>query len=279
MSQIIREHQLQKSNVAFDILISSLKSLCDPEMLSEALQFLDNCLSYVVKKTVQYHEMFHNVVASVLTEASSGTSVLYSDLLLIVFAEQLPFLIKRVDESVVTRILQWLSHYLELHWISIRQPDASNPEALVDAQVLHRIRDRMIAATAIQGSGIYLKKAFKEPPELNLSSDVATGICFSGTSMLTEESQDHEMDGPSILDEMPAGPPQEDEDHRGLRRWEQEDMAVAISEGMLGELILCLCSQHAEIRQHAMSKVKKVKETLWNLHVRSDLLLVLYLFR
>ena len=51
--------------------------------------------------------------------------------------------------------------------------------------------------------------------------------------------------------------PVEDERHAALHKWEREDLTEALEQGDIGELLLCLCSGHEEIRRQAHSAITR----------------------
>ena len=266
---------MQDSDIAFDVFVSSLRSLDDPNPLTAIFTYLDSCLSHLAKRTVEYHEEMQNIVTSV--SPSSSIDALASDLILIVLVDQMGFLIRKADTSATRDVVKWLAHYLELHWIRVRQVEASNTDVHVMGQVFRCLRNRMGAVTNDQESIDYLWNTLKEPPALDMALSLTSTLRSSRSEPASEAEPDvhmtnHdsklEVEATRHLQDVLAEPQLEDEDHRGLRRWLQEDMAVAISEGAIGELILCLCSQHAEIRQQALVNLKKCREILYNLQVR-----------
>lgn len=72
------------------------------------------------------------------------------------------------------------------------------------------------------------------------------------------------------LDEIFGFLPTEGTTHNALHKWEREEVEQAVEQGRIAELILCLCSQHEEVRRQAfanlvrfMAKLKESKYAEW----------------
>jgi nucleolar pre-ribosomal-associated protein 1 len=91
-----------------------------------------------------------------------------------------------------------------------------------------------------------LKKAFKNTRE---ESDIAE-IKSESESKSRQKTATEETLREDLLEKF-GGLPVEDESHSGLYRWERNEIEVSLEQGYVGELVLCLCSEHEEIRRQA----------------------------
>jgi nucleolar pre-ribosomal-associated protein 1 len=132
---------------------------------------------------------------------------------------------------------------------------------------LTSVRDALVESAAKAHKDV-LKDAFlwkmgKESAKEALK--LATGADFSGSERSTSspsppaEAEQRATIGPSVDLE---APPEEDEKHIGLTRWKKKDLSEAIDDGDIGELLLCLCSKHAEIRLQAINNTRQLMATL-----------------
>jgi nucleolar pre-ribosomal-associated protein 1 len=57
------------------------------------------------------------------------------------------------------------------------------------------------------------------------------------------------------LDEIFGSLPTEGTSHNALHKWEREEIEAALEQGHIDELILCLCSEHEEVRRQAVANL------------------------
>ncbi|KAK3664125.1 hypothetical protein LTR22_005090 [Elasticomyces elasticus] len=53
-------------------------------------------------------------------------------------------------------------------------------------------------------------------------------------------------------------PSAEQDNHPELLRWAKKDLALAVEDGDIGSLILCLCSQHTDVRRQALAQLRNL---------------------
>ncbi|KAL8832293.1 MAG: hypothetical protein Q9191_000347 [Dirinaria sp. TL-2023a] len=232
---------------SIDLLIHSLRNCPRSDGF---YQFLDQCFQQCYRKSVVYYDtrvaLKHNHSASGLE--GDGCDV---DLLLMAIADQWPFLVQAGTESVVTEATKWLVQYFDLLMHAGRSHDQ-----------LSLIRDRIQKNTRYGDCCTALMRALGDGNSWNIqqilqSLDEAAEQEDLGT-VTTERVLAHEV----LLAEqlISAAPPEEDEDHKALSQWSQESIPEVVLEGTLGELMLCLSSQHAEIRIQTLNALRKLRD-------------------
>lgn len=247
--------QTKTSPDTLEALIASLGASPGSSAPSvEVLDFLDDCCLRFTKTPIKYFDDIDVVCAR---EAQLATDAGPFTTLLMTFVEQWPF---RGGEAVTTSaaepIAQWLSKFLYLLKLIGE-----------DETMLMSVRDALVSSAAKPFKDV-LKDAFlwkmgKESAKEALK--LATGADFSGSersasspSPVVEIEQKLDTRRPVDLE----APPQEDEKHSGLTRWKRKDLGEAIEDGDIGDLLLCLCSKHAEIRLQAVSNTRQLMARL-----------------
>ena len=228
---------------SLDVLVLSLEESQGWKSSDIIYEFLDNCILRFVRKPVKYYDAL-----AVLSDEveSSQKDINRLDLLLVVVLEQWPFLIKTFTVSDNARISEWLARYLDL-----------SMNAGADLALLSQIRDRVRHEMKDKNSCAVLEKALKEPAEFGKHSEPER----TKTRSPVIQTQDSRPNGQTkftlpLQEPLPPGPPVEDEDHAGLRKWTQKDVQEAIEDGSVEDLIFCLCSKHEEIRKQAQSGLR-----------------------
>jgi nucleolar pre-ribosomal-associated protein 1 len=248
---LVEQAIISSSTGAFDALIASLKG-SEPTELAAQLQFLDNCLCRIAKKAVHYQDL----AAKLLEDDSAPLS-----LLIVAVLEQWPFVLKSKDTDKEQSIARWVASL-------IKQLKAAGE----DKKALKNVRDSLSELSEAKKTKSIFKKALKgsgekeevdenhemedaEPsdrPKLGASSDATVGLL--------------DMFGPL---------PRESKDHAGLYKWEKEEIDVAIEQGRVSDLLLCLCSEHEEIRRQAFAAISRLMVKL-KVSRRSRLKFLLY---
>ncbi len=250
LQSIIKECTILKPDThvsSLDVLALSLKDFQDGEASDILYEFLDNCVLRFVRKPVKYYD----ILTTLSDDHNSGQiDSRKIDLLLIVILEQWPFLVKSTTASNTVNVAKWLARYLDL---SI--PAGGN---LV---LLSQIRDGLETEAKDKDCRAILRKALEDPDESRNLSELGS----IGPSTCIIQNQDHDQNklapgAPNVFASpeniLLSEPPEEDEDHAGLRKWAQEDVQDAIRDGSVDDLIFCLCSKHEEIRKQAQSALR-----------------------
>jgi nucleolar pre-ribosomal-associated protein 1 len=247
--------QTKTSPDALDALSASLTVSPGSSAPSiEVLDFLDDCCTRFIKGPIKY---FDDIDAICNRDSQSEVGKGLFSPLLMTFVEQWPFRGSETATSGAAEpIAQWLSKLLYLLKLIGE-----------DETMLNSVRDTLVESAAKTHKEV-LKDAFlwkmgKESAKEALK--MATGADFSGSERSTSspsppaESGQKAISGPSVDLE---APPEEDEKHIGLTRWKKKDLSEAIDDGDIGELLLCLCSKHAEIRLQAVVNTRQLMATL-----------------
>ncbi|KAF2645522.1 hypothetical protein P280DRAFT_417343 [Massarina eburnea CBS 473.64] len=253
LAAIVRDNEmLQKetSPDALDALIASLSSSCGTSVA--VLDFIDECCSRFIKLPVKYFDDIDTLCQKTSPPISDAGPV---SPLLMTLVEQWPFKGGKPEKGNPAEPLsQWLSKLLYLLKL-IGEDEA----------VLKLLRDSLVE-TADKAYQDVLKDSFqwkmgKEKAKEALK--LATGADFSGSERSTVspapvDKQEDPIKAPINLEL----PPVEDKKHVGLNRWRKKDIEEAVDDGDVGELILCLCSQHPEIRLQAASNTRQLMAVL-----------------
>jgi nucleolar pre-ribosomal-associated protein 1 len=246
--------QTKTSPDALDALTASLGASPGSSAPSaEVLDFLDDCCSRFIKGPIKY---FDDIDAVSSSDAPTDATARPFSPLLMTFVEQWPFRGGEAATSTTAEPLaQWLSKLLYLLKLIGE-----------DETMLSSVRDSLVQ-TAAKAYKDVLKDAFlwkmgKESAKEALK--LVTGADFSGSERSTSspsplEEAERTIHKPDVNLE---APPAEDEKHTGLVRWKKKELGEAIDDGDVGELLLCLCSKHAEIRLQAVNNIRQLMATL-----------------
>jgi nucleolar pre-ribosomal-associated protein 1 len=255
---ILEDQEMLQTKTSPDALDALIASLGPPPGSSapsvEVLDFLDDCCSRFIKAPIKY---FDDIDAIPTQDADPAASRGPFSTLLMTFVEQWPF---RGGETATGSagepLAQWLAKLLYLFKL-IGEDDA----------MLVAVRDTLVQSAAKIHKDV-LKDAFlwkmgKESAKEALK--LATGADFSGSERSASspppplETEQTTATKQSVDTE---APPREDEKHTGLTRWKKKDIGEAIDDGDVGDLLLCLCSKHAEIRLQAINNIRQLMATL-----------------
>ncbi|OAL72769.1 hypothetical protein A7D00_2542 [Trichophyton violaceum] len=214
---------------SFEALVLSIQ--LEDENTPVPWSFIDNCLTRLAKRPVPYLDQ----VSSLPSKSSLISPIL------VVISEQWPFIVKAQDEmnelftaSWISKLLGYLMEYGE------------------DKNALTSVRDTILIETKVKKSRSLLKKAFDHGTEahrLVLAEEARMG----GTRTLPSSSATQEVNLSDVFGKMQMA----DETHAGLYEWEREDLELAIDQGYIGNLILCVCSEHEEVRRQAMAGLSR----------------------
>jgi nucleolar pre-ribosomal-associated protein 1 len=249
LSDVLRDHDILQMDTHPDglgVLLASLSPSCGSLVPSQqVLDFLDDCCVRFIKGSIKYFDDLDALrLRKTRTDSSHGP---FSPLLMAI-VEQWPFKGGSAQKgNPAEPLAQWLSKLLYLCKL------VGEDDVLLDSLV----------SSADSGYQQVLKDSFlwkmgKEKAKEALK--MATGADFSGsetsvTSPIPQEQPKKNTKEEVIDLELP---PQEDSKHGGLHRWRKKDIDESIDDGDIGELLLCLCSQHAEIRLQAVSNIRRL---------------------
>lgn len=235
---------LHNAPKSFNSLLSSLED-SEAESLHKQLVFFDNCVSRAAKKPVHYLDL----IGTLSSDEDATASPLVAAIV-----EQWPFVVKAGDEANELAVGAWISKlfgHLRL--------------AGEDKKILKTARDTLVEATETKKTRSLLKKCLKETDDADEEDKMDID---SGPNTPAPSKKPSTVD----LDEIFGFLPTEGTTHNALHKWEREDVEAAVEQGRIAELLLCLCSEHEEVRRQAFSNIArfmaklKVSSHLYNLY-------------
>lgn len=218
---------LRNSPQSFNSLLSSLED-SESENLHKQLVFFDNCASRVAKKPVHYVDLLES-----LSEDADATT----SLIVAAIVEQWPFVVKTGDETTEATVGKWIAQIFG-HF----------KRAGESATALKTARDALIEATETKNTRSLFKKCLKETERVDAGDKMDID---SGPTQPSSSDKATAVDLDEIFDFLPT----EGTTHNALHRWEREDIEAAVEQGRIAELMLCLCSEHEEVRRQAFANL------------------------
>ncbi|EFR00164.1 hypothetical protein MGYG_03169 [Nannizzia gypsea CBS 118893] len=230
MNSLLQDVLIQDSILAqpssFEALILSIQST--DESISIPWSFIDNCLTRLAKRPVPYLDQ----VSSLPSKSSLISPIL------VVIREQWPFIVKGQDGINEISIATWISKLL-----GYLKAYGEDKKALIS------VRDTILDETEVKKSRSLLKKAFDRGIETDRLAVTKKDTQMGDTEVLAASSATQEVNLSEVFGQMQAT----DETNPRLHKWEREDLELAIDQGYIGDLILCVCSEHEEVRRQAMA--------------------------
>lgn len=231
------------STSSFDGLLSSLGA-SDPKVLAVELSFLDNCITRIVKKPVVYLDLADNL------RTSNQSSPKCLSLLVAAIVEQWPFVVKAGDTDREKSISEWIFRLLPL-----LASHGEDPVALAEACNV------VSSATENKKAKSPLKKALKKLKQEDMTpidkdGDLEMKPVDSGVA--SHQNVDFLSDLEATFGTLPVEP----KSHNGLIKWDREDIEIAVDNGYAADLILCLCSEHEEVRRQAAAAIPRFMQKI-----------------
>ncbi len=254
------QSQILNSHHSLNALNLSLQDFGSWKASDNVFEFLDNCILRLVRNSIHYYDLASSLVLP--KENRVDTSDIKIDLLLVAVMEQWPFLAKSINLVTLQNVSLWLVRYAEAVRLTLSYND-SDMHRSETADLLSQIKSQIRTKTEDKSCRRIFRSGCEDPLELGISEQtlkLATANYDEMVTKLDTQTQEETLEISANL--VPSGPPQEDEDHPGLNRWSREDIGDAISEGAIGDLFLCLCSQYVEIRKQALSSVEALMRKL-----------------
>ncbi|USP78891.1 hypothetical protein yc1106_06165 [Curvularia clavata] len=262
LSDILQDQEMLQTKTspdALDALIASLGSTPGSSTPSaEVLEFLDDCLARFTKVPIKYFDDLDTMCTRIGQSASEVGP--FSNLLM-TLVEQWPFKGgQAATNQTADALAQWLSRLLYLLKLIGE-----------DEKMLGHVRDALVeSANTVYKEVLrdaFLWKMGKEKAKESLK--LATGADFSGSERsstspvpVSARAQEAEQQSRTRFAVDLEAPPAEDEKHAGLTRWRKKELGEAVEDGDIGELILCLCSEHGEIRKQAINNIRQLTATM-----------------
>ncbi|KAL4993760.1 ribosome 60S biogenesis N-terminal-domain-containing protein [Aspergillus recurvatus] len=215
---------------SFSAVLSSFMS-SDSESLQHQLAFFDNCACRVAKKPVHYQDLLGSLVDSPKLPSPLVAAVI----------EQWPFVLKAGKASTETDVGEFIAKLLRnLH---------SAGESL---EGLKAARDKLVNFTEDKKLKSRFKKALKGCEEDEREVQKADiGQSKQPSPVPKREWQNIDLE--ATFGSLPA----EGTTHNELYRWEQKELEESLEGGRIAELLLCLCSEHEEVRRQALANISR----------------------
>ncbi|PIG82559.1 ribosome biogenesis protein Urb1 [Aspergillus arachidicola] len=219
--------------------------LTENSILHGSSSFQSLLSSFGTEKPVHYQDL----LGSLCEDVSKPVSPIVAAI-----TEQWPFVVKSGGDAE-SAVGAWIAKTL-----GKLKGSGEDPKALKVA------RDTLVAATENKRTKSTLKKALKDTEE-ETSQD--SNRRDSSTTQPTTSRSSNEKSTVD-LEEIFGTLPTEGTTHNALHRWEKEDIEISVEQGRVADLMLCLCSEHEEVRRQAfanitrfMSKLRESKYVEW----------------
>ncbi|GIK00006.1 hypothetical protein Aspvir_004019 [Aspergillus viridinutans] len=244
LTTILKENSIIQSSPAFSSLQSSFDAT-ESESIHYQLAFFDNCACRIAKKPVHYVDLL-----SSLTEGENKPT----SLIVAAITEQWPFVAKNGNAAAELAVCTWIARVFG----KLKQA-GEDPKALKAARdsVLQTIESKQLKST--------LKKTLKDTDEAS-SRDSRSQDGVSRSEANAQKAKAAQVDLSEIFGTLPT----ESKTHNELHKWEKEELEIAVEQGRISDLMLCLCSEHEEVRRQAfanlnrfMAKLRESKYAEW----------------
>ncbi|KAE8376892.1 ribosome 60S biogenesis N-terminal-domain-containing protein [Aspergillus bertholletiae] len=243
LKTVLTENSILQGSSSFPSLLSSFETY-DPGCLQHQLSFFDNCVCRVAKKPVHYQDL----LGSLCNDISNPVSPIVAAV-----TEQWPFVVKSGGDAE-SAVGVWIAKIL-----------GKLKSSGEDSKALKAARDALVAATENKRTKSTLKKALKdieEGPSHDSNRREPSSIQPTSSRLSEKSTVD--------LEEIFGTLPTEGTTHNALHRWEKDDIEISVEQGRVADLMLCLCSEHEEVRRQAfanitrfMSKIRESKYVEW----------------
>ncbi|GKT59507.1 ribosome biogenesis protein Urb1 [Colletotrichum tofieldiae] len=202
-------------------------------------EYLDNCAGRCAASPLKYVDLMQESVTEGQDESSAS-------LILATTVEQLPFV---ADKATNKKDLELLSKFLTV-FLSGAQTKGETPAVIsAFAKKMTEILAGRAPAIAPEADDTLLEGEVEEEAA---SEDMGTVSQRQRPAIVNGELDDSSLE--AILD-VPFGP---DEDNSALLKWNSKSVEDLIDEGYAAALIRLLWSEHASIRQEALTNIMKM---------------------
>lgn len=234
LQHVLAEHNvLQQGPASLSALLASLLDLSDE---SVAWEFVDDCIGRATRKPVKYLDDLDAIAKKYgLVDASAADR---PSLLVAVVLEQASFVAAKPNAQGKAKG-EWIEKFLALLQLN------SNEGADVFTDVSKSIR-RLPGWKTLELEGTRTNELAALLDRVNLPVDVSRTETSKPTPAITK-GLDFQQ------------PPAEPKSHPELTRWSLKEIDMAIEDGDVSALILCLCSEHSDIRKQGFAQLNKIK--------------------
>ena len=244
----VDNHVLQQDSKvpSFLALVYSLESTPVWQPTDQVYNFLDNCIQRLVKRPLKYMGDMEAYAKISNDQYASGRL----SLLFVVIAEQWPFYLDRNSSADAKDVALWIARFLTAageageNWLALRNVKKHLSKSTKPGEARRQL-DASLGDSA--SKMLSLQPSFKERLGATLPAE---GPSTEPTNVDATTTAKIELFNAEIA------PPTETDDHPGLYRWLQVDITDALSDGAIGDLILCLSSSYEEVRRQALPNVR-----------------------
>jgi nucleolar pre-ribosomal-associated protein 1 len=231
LTTILKENSIIQSFPAFSSLRSSFDAT-ESESIHYQLAFFDNCACRIAKKPVHYDDLL-----SSLTEGENKPT----SLIVAAITEQWPFVAKNGNAAAEFAVCTWIARVFG----KLKQA-GEDPKTLKAARdsVLQTIESKQLKST--------IKNALKDTAEA-ASKDGMSQDGVSRSEANAQKDKAAQVDLREIFGTLPT----ESKTHNELHKWEKEELEIAVEQGRISDLMLCLCSEHGEVRRQAFANLNR----------------------
>ncbi|KAK2024198.1 ribosome biogenesis protein Urb1 [Colletotrichum zoysiae] len=242
LESVAVQHQLVLQQTGLTPLLRAARELKKggkSRNLDLVWEYLDNCTGRCAASPLKYVDLMQESVS----EGQEGNS---ASLILATMVEQLPF---AAEKSTDEKGLKHLSKFLSV-LLSCAQTKGETPA------VIGAFAKKMTEILADRAPAV-VPKTDDALLEGEAGDGAASEVNGAGPQRQRPAIMNGELDDPSleaILD-VPFGP---DEDNSALLKWNSKSVEDLVDEGYAAALIRLLWSEHASIRQEALTNIMKM---------------------
>jgi len=227
LGDVLREQGLLNAASAgsqaspLDALVASVTLIQDQS--ESVYTFLDDCLSRGSRQPVKYLDSLEGQKGQIPSDGVTPS------LLIEIVREQAPFAAEKLTGADRTTVMSWIGDLFAL--FALTSDDGPLLDAIAtDVTKLDAGKDR--------AHGADMSKVLAQT-RASISAD-------------TEPAADSPLMDANHPETLPfSAVPIESPNHPEIFRWQQKDLDLAVEDGDLDALILCLCSEHTDIRHQA----------------------------
>jgi nucleolar pre-ribosomal-associated protein 1 len=231
LTTVLRENSIIQSSSAFSSLLSSFDAT-DSENIQHQLAFFDNCACRIAKKPVHYDDL----LSSLTDGENKPTSFIVAAI-----TEQWPFVAKNGNAAAELAVSTWIARLL-----------GKLKQAGEDLKILKAARDSVLQTVESKQLKSALKKALKDTDEA-ANNDGMSQNGESRSEAHAQKDKAAQVDLREIFGTLPT----ESKTHNELHKWEKEELEIAVEQGRISDLMLCLCSEHEEVRRQAFANLNR----------------------
>lgn len=243
LTHVVCSGQVLKDGEDLEYLLASVQ---EPGVSNNEVvwDFLDDCLTRASKKPIKYLDDLE-----ALTAGEDNVSV--PSLLCGVLLEQTPFLLQREGYDYAVRMMVIFFSLAGLNpYHDDYGPNAGSGklEKRVQSFMGEIDLERYVGAADV-GDVDDLLERVRMPQDDPVIDEAA----------IARDSA-HQEDTVPPFDP----PPRESDNHPELLNWVQKDLDMALEDGKIAALVLCLCSKHFDVRTQALAQLRKLEDRLIN---------------